>query len=171
MTSSPTGRLFRTATGTDLVLTRTLRAPADDVWASLTEPDRTARWFGPWEGDAAPGRTIRVQMAFEDQEPWFDVRVDACEPPRRLAVSTVDEAGAWHLEFLLASVDAGTELRLVQHLTSTEGIGAVGPGWEYYLDLFTAARDGSPRPNFDDYYPAMAPYFEALSIGDDAGRG
>ncbi len=52
MSPTPTGRLF----GNDLVLTRTFRAPVADVWASLTDPQRTARWFGPWQGDAAPGR-------------------------------------------------------------------------------------------------------------------
>jgi hypothetical protein len=49
MSPTPTGRLF----GDDLVLTRTFRAPMADVWASLTDPARTARWFGPWQGDAA----------------------------------------------------------------------------------------------------------------------
>ena len=53
MSPIPTGRLFRTDTGSDLVLSRTFRASAEDVWASLTEPERTARWFGPWKGDAA----------------------------------------------------------------------------------------------------------------------
>lgn len=49
----PTGRLFPAADGTDLVVSRTFRAPIEDVWASVTESDRTARWFGAWQGDAA----------------------------------------------------------------------------------------------------------------------
>ena len=80
MNPTPTGRL----SSTDLVLTRTFRAPVDDVWASLTEPQRTARWFGPWKGDAAPGATIAVQMVHEEGEPWMDMTIDACDPPRRL---------------------------------------------------------------------------------------
>ncbi|MET8234537.1 hypothetical protein ABZS77_28065 [Micromonospora sp. NPDC005298] len=82
MTRTPAGRLFRTATGHDLVLTRTFRAPAADVWASLTEPERTAR---------------------------------------------------------------------------------VGAGWEYYLDMLVASRDGSPLPRFDDYHPAMGSYYRSLA--------
>ncbi len=46
MSPTPTGRL----SGNDLVLTRTFRAPIADVWASLTDPWRTARWSGPWQG-------------------------------------------------------------------------------------------------------------------------
>ncbi len=164
MTNPPTGRLLPTAAGTDLVLTRTYRADIEDVWASVTETERTARWFGEWKGDAAPGRTVQLRMTYEGENPpWMDVRIDACEPPHRLLVSTTDEAGVWNLELLLTHADGRTELRLVHHLTGTEGLGEVGPGWEYYLDMLTAARDGSPRPDFDDYYPAMKPYFEGLA--------
>jgi uncharacterized protein YndB with AHSA1/START domain len=158
MTRTPAGRL----TGLDLSLTRTFRAPAEDVWASVTEPARTARWFGPWEGDAAPGRTIKVQMAYEDQRPWIEMRIDACEPPRRLALHAADEYGVWNVELLLTERDGQTELRFVHHLENTDGIGETGPGWEYYLDALVAARDGTPAPSFDDYYPAMQPYYQAL---------
>ncbi len=157
MSPTPTGRLF----GGDLVLTRSFRAPIDDVWASLTEPDRTARWFGPWEGDAGPGRTIKVQMIQEEGKPWFDMTVDACEPPARLAVSAGEEDGRWHLEMVLTETAGVTELRFTQHLTSTDGIGEVGPGWEFYLDALVASRDGTPMPSFDDYYPSMKEHFEA----------
>jgi uncharacterized protein YndB with AHSA1/START domain len=157
MSPTPTGRLH----GTDLVLTRTFRAPVADVWASLTESERTARWYGPWQGDAAPGSTIKVQMAYEDGEPWIDMTIDVCDPPHRLALSAVDDYGSWFLEMVLTGSEAGTELRFTHKLTDTDGVGEFGPGWEYYLDALTASRDGEPMPSFDDYYPAMKPYFEA----------
>ncbi|MFD5315726.1 SRPBCC family protein [Streptomyces sp. NPDC127098] len=163
MTPAPTGRLVPTPTGHDLILTRTYRAPAVDVWASVTEPERTARWFGPWRGEAGPGRTIEVRMMFEESAPWYPMRIESCEPPRRLAVSTEDEAGSWLMELLLTETDGTTELRLVHHLTSTEHLGATGPGWEYYLDMLTAAHTGEPRPDFADYYPAQQAYFESLA--------
>ncbi|SDI60001.1 SRPBCC family protein [Nonomuraea jiangxiensis] len=163
MNRLPTGELFRTDAGSDLVLTRSFRAPVEDVWASVTEPDRTARWFGPWEGDAAPGHMIKVRMLFEDQEPWIEMRVDACEPPRRLALSSTDEFGSWHVELLLSEAGGETLLRFVQHLDDEDQIGEVGPGWDYYLDMLVAARDGSPTPDFDTYYPAMKPYYVELS--------
>ncbi|WP_328367903.1 SRPBCC family protein [Streptomyces sp. NBC_00445] len=169
MTPEPTGRLVRTSAGFDLILTRSYRAPVDDVWASVTESERTARWFGPWRGEAAPGRTVEVQMVFEEEAPWSSLLIEACEPPHRLAVSAEDEAGSWSLELLLAEAEGEaettgtTELRLVHHLTSTEHLGSTGPGWEYYLDMLTAARTGGPRPDFADYYPAQKAYFESLS--------
>lgn len=163
MSLAPTGRLIPTVTGHDLVLTRTYRAGAADVWASVTEPERTARWFGPWRGQSAPGRTIEVQMSFEESAPWCPLRIEACEPPYRLAVSMEDENGSWSLELLLTESGGTTELRLIHHLVTTDHLGQTGPGWEYYLDMLTAARTGEPLPDFEDYYPAQKAYFEALA--------
>jgi len=157
MSPTPTGRL----SGKDLVLTRTFRAPVADVWASVTDPERTARWYGPWKGDAAPGRTIEIQMVHEEGRPWTEMTIDACEPPRRLALSAVNDYGSWHLELELTESDGVTELRFTHHLTDTDGVGDFGAGWEYYLDGLVAAREGRPMPRFDDYYPSMKEYFEA----------
>ncbi|NUT44325.1 MAG: SRPBCC family protein [Thermoactinospora sp.] len=162
---NPTARLLRGSgdTGSRLVLTRTFRAPIDDVWASLTEPERTARWFGPWKGRPGAGNTIQVQMVHEDQTPWMDMRIDACEPPRRLACSSTDEYGIWRLEALLTESDGTTTLEFAQHLQGEDNLGEIGPGWEYYLDMLVASRDGSPSPDFDDYFPAMKAYFDGLT--------
>ena len=157
MSPTPTGRLF----GTDLVLTRTFHAPVADVWASLTDPERTARWFGAWKGDAAPGSAIQVQMMHEEGQPWMDMTIEACEPPRRLALSSVHEYGSWRMDMELTESGGVTELRFTQHLTDTEGVGDLGPGWEFYLDALVASRDGGPTPRWDDYYPAMKQHFEA----------
>ncbi|MFI6865942.1 SRPBCC family protein [Nocardia sp. NPDC050406] len=163
MTPQPTGRLLRTDTGRDLVLTRTFRAPIQDVWASVTEPERSARWFGPWEGEAGPGRNIKVQMVFEEGKPWFEMHIDACEPPRRLALRTTDDAGEWILDAVLTEYAGGTELTFTQHLAPTSNVADVGPGWEYYLDAWVAAEHEAPHPEFADYYPSMKAYYERLA--------
>jgi uncharacterized protein YndB with AHSA1/START domain len=157
MTGTPNGRLD----GLELSLTRTFRAPVEDVWASVTEPDRTARWYGTWTGDAAPGRTIKVQMAYEDGQPSYDMRIDACEPPRRLSLSASD--GTFRVELQLSERDAVTELRFLHHLENTDAVAEYGPGWEYYLDQLVASRDGAAQPSFDDYYPSMAAYYRGLT--------
>jgi uncharacterized protein YndB with AHSA1/START domain len=97
MSSKPTGRIE----GNDLILTRRFRAPIDDVWTSVTKSESTARWFGPWEGEAGPGKTVRVQLVHEKGQPWTKVRIDACEAPRHLALTTKDDHGEWSLELTL----------------------------------------------------------------------
>jgi len=156
----PTGRLVRKDDGVYVVLDRIFKAPIEDVWASLTDPERTARWFGAWAGDAGPGRIIKVQMVQEEGKPWMDMTIDACEAPRRLALSAGEEPDRWRLDLELAESAGVTELRFTQHLTTTAGVGEVGPGWEFYLDALVASRDGLPMPSFGDYYPSMKDHYE-----------
>lgn len=163
MTPAPTGRLEATEAGRDLVIERAFRASIDDVWASITESDRTARWFASWTGVAGPGKTIHYRLEFEEGKPEADMRIDACDPPHRLAVHSIDEFGAWRLEALLEHTDGITTLRFVHHLDEGVDIGSVGPGWEYYLDMLVASRDDKPSPSFDDYYPAQQDYYRGLT--------
>jgi uncharacterized protein YndB with AHSA1/START domain len=158
MTPDPTGRLL----GRDLVLTRSFTAPIEDVWASITESERTARWFASWTGDAGPGKTIRIRLVLEDGAPENDMTIDACEPPHHLAVSAEDEYGSWRLEARLAEEGGVTVLTFVHHLDDQADVGSVGPGWEYYLDCLVTSRADEPRPDFDDYYPAQKAYYEGL---------
>ncbi len=160
MTPKPTGSLTAVGEGRyDLVLKRSFKATEEDVWASITEPERTARWFGTWEGEGAPGNTIRLQMGFEEGDAWSEVRIEACEPPNRLEVVVVADHGDWRLEALVGTVGDSTELTLIHHLEDTAAVGQVGPGWEYYLDMLAASREGEDLPDFEDYYPAQEDFF------------
>lgn len=158
MNSKPTGRLH----GSDLILTRTFRAPIEDVWTSVTSSESTARWFGPWEYADADKKQIRFQMVFEEGKPWSNATIEACEAPRLLALETNDASGRWKLELRLAEEAGTTKLELVHRDVNKKMIGEVGPGWEFYLDLLVAAREGKPPVKFSDYYPAQKEYFTAL---------
>jgi uncharacterized protein YndB with AHSA1/START domain len=159
MAQDPTGIVTRYGEECRIELSRRLSGPLDDVWAAITDPVRSARWFGPWEGKPGVGRTIKVQLVFEEGQPWSDLRIEACEEPRHLAISMVDEGGEWRLAVELRAVDGGTELDFVQPLSDPANAESVGPGWEYYLDMLCAAYTDSPLPSFDEYYPAQAAYY------------
>nr|WP_255182903.1 SRPBCC domain-containing protein [Rhodococcus sp. 15-649-1-2] len=158
MNPTPTGLLRATASGVDVEIIREITSSRDDVWSSATVSDRTALWFRPWERLA--DNRIRVQMVFEDGEPWMEMNIDACEPPRRLAVSTTD---GWALELVLTGDGPITTVTLIHHRESTDGVGEIGPGWEYYLDLLIASRTGAELPTFEEYYPAQKGYYESLT--------
>jgi len=160
MTINPTGRIVHQLGGVDIVITRLIRGTVEDVWASVTESERTARWFGRWEGEAAPGNTIRVQMAFEEGDTWTDARVETCEAPTLLSLSVGHAADLWLLDLTLADRGGRTELTLTQHRADASGAGEIGPGWEYYLDNLIASRENTALPDFNDYYPELKSYFE-----------
>jgi uncharacterized protein YndB with AHSA1/START domain len=160
--SQPTGEVTRGAAGAfELTLTRTFDAPAADVWASLTDPELTAEWIGPWRGEAGSGKTVELRMSFEEGADWNAVRIDACEPQRliRVIASGAGQGEDWLLEARLAEEDGRTELTFVHFLDDPAVAEMSGPGWEYYLDLLVASRAGVPRPEWDDYFPAQLEYY------------
>lgn len=157
MSPQPTGHLD----GNDLVITRRFRAPIGDVWASVTESEKTALWFGNWEGNAGPGKVLRVCMVHEKGQPWMDLAIEECAAPHRLMVATKDDFGEWRITITLTQTGDTTELRFVQHLSDRALAGEVGPGWEYYLDMLVASRNASPLPSFDDYYSAQKAHYLA----------
>lgn len=150
----PTGRLE----GNDLVLTRKFEAPIEDVWTSITKSESTARWFGSWTGTPGAGNTIKIKMVFEKDGPESEAHIDACEPPRRLALTTTGEHGV-KVEITLAQTGSVTELRFVHHLLDRKLARDMGPGWEYYLDNLVAARAGEELPRFEEYYPSMQAHY------------
>jgi uncharacterized protein YndB with AHSA1/START domain len=159
MIPQPTGRLR----GNDLVLSRQFRASIEDVWTSITDPSSTARWFGRWEGTPGVGNEIRVQMGFEDGQPWLTKLIEVCEPPRRLVLKSVGSSFTSRLELGLTATADGCELEFIQHAINRAMLGDIGPGWEYYLDSLVASRGDGPRPTFDSYYPAHKAYFAGLA--------
>ena len=50
MNPTPTGQVDHDGDRRTLRLTRTFRAPIEDVWAAVTEPERLARWIGTFTG-------------------------------------------------------------------------------------------------------------------------
>lgn len=157
---TPTGRLVPGDDGHDLVLTRVLPGSIQDTWASITEPRRTARWIGRWDGTGALGETVRLQLGFEDDSPWTDVTITECDPPHGLRILTLDENGSWDISLELTGAGERTELCFRMHRVDPAAIGEIGPGWEYYLDQLVASVSDVALPNFDDYFPAQREYFE-----------
>src|SRR6476619_2193155 len=58
----------------------------DDLWSAITDPARLARWHGQVEGDLRVGGAFRLYIESAGIETTG--RVEACEPPRRLLVTT-----------------------------------------------------------------------------------
>ena len=157
-----TGSVRKTDAGADLVVPRSLAMEIEEVWAFVSEPHLTEKWFGPWEGDARTGGAIRVRMRFEEGHPEMRMRVLACERPERLSLESVGENGGWLIELLLEADGDDTLVTLVHHLGPDDmaGVGEIGPGWEFYLDLLVAATEGTEEPTFDMYYPALREFYQ-----------
>lgn len=168
-TATPTGRRRDVDGDTYVSFERTFRAPIDDVWAAVTESDRLARWIGTWTGDPTAGEVL-FQMTFEgDDVPQELFRIDECEAPHRLRITTEipfdgesgEDRESWQLRIDLAEADGVTTLTFAQGVTDPSMVENVGPGWDYYLDRMQAAETGADVAaiDFDDYYPAFSEHY------------
>lgn len=161
-----------TRAGHDLVLTRTYRAPIDDVWAACTDPERMERWIGTWSGDPATGQVVFRMTAEGDDVPDEVYLVETCEPPRRFVVRSrdgypfsPDGSGPlvqWQHTLELVEADGVTTLTFTQVVpegqVGADMVASVGPGWDYYLDRLTTWLVG------DD--PATVVFEPYLERGD-----
>ena len=154
-----------------VVLERTFRAPAEDVWAAVTEPERLQRWIGTWDGDPTTGSVeFRMTAEGEDVEPSVTT-IHTCDPPRRLVLSwpSVTQGGArWHVEIDLVENGGVTTLTFAQRIPDRAMGRDVGPGWEYYLDRLVTAETGG------DVAAVAWPEYEGMSgsyadLFDDLG--
>lgn len=153
-----------------LEFVRSYDDPIADVWSALSDPDRTARWFGRWTGDPASG-SVDVTMAAEEGAPSQAVAILVCDPPHRLVVETGSGDGVWRLDVTLSAQADETTLRFVQRLSEPYDASSIGPGWHFYLDRLGAVLNGRDVPDdFDAYYPALqADYDVPGSAPSDPG--
>ena len=162
MSAPPTGRIVRTESGIELVIERTFRAPIEDVWRSITEPERMNRWIGTWEGEAGPGKRVMFTMTAEGDAVPEETLIHRCDPPTHLAVESSVGGMSWPMQVDLSEANGVTTLVFQQSIDpGDEHASSYGPGWEYYLDRLATIHAGADFADWDDYYPAQVPYWEA----------
>lgn len=164
----PTGFHRVRPEGSALVFTRTFKASVPDVWAAVTEPDRSVHWLGSWTGDPADGFVL-FTMTGEGEGGATPTRYDilSCRPPNGLHVSAVDDYGSWNLIVEIEpSATGDTHVTLNHLITDPAAVPSTGPGWEYYLDRLAAYVRGRDPEDvlWDDYYPAMQQHYVAIQL-------
>ena len=162
MRPEPTGVI---SNGNRIAFMRNFAASVDDVWASVTEPDRLARWYGTWIGDPSTGQ-ITVIMTSEGEHDGNPATIRVCDPPHRLGLTLTGGGEVWQLDLEVDDIGAGqSTLTLVQTFSGPDIIPMVGPGWDFYLDRLVAAETGSNVETIDfdaDYYPAMEEHYRTM---------
>lgn len=161
MTIEPTGHISRDGDRHVLQIVREFRAPIEDVWAALTEPERLARWIGTYTGDPASGR-VSFAMTAEGQTEGDDMEIRECVAPRVLRVTSQVGEERWKLDLELEERDGVTVVTFSQPDIDPAAADSIAPGWEYYLDRLVAAETGGDVAGIDfdrDYYPAMADHY------------
>ena len=149
-------------TTSEVVLTRTIRAPRSLVFDAWVTPEHIERWFAPWEGtvtdvsvDARPGGLFRFchRLPSIGEPVWVTAQYVIVEPPSRLVYreSFADEQGnaVYRPGFAFEStVDVtfvereGLTEVIVRHTGLTMDQGE-GEGWRQLLDRLAVLLEES----------------------------
>ena len=144
----------------------------DDLWSALTDPGRLVRWHGQVEGDLRPGGEFRLYLESDD---WDGTgRVQACEPPRRLLVTTRETDESWRKgrgappfdEAIEATLSAdGDQIVLVIEVRGMplDTIAFYGAGWQIHAENLAAYLAGRERGDTEARWADLVPPYQDLA--------
>lgn len=117
----------------------------ENLWSALTDRDRLARWYGQVEGDLRAGGEFRARLFASGWEGTG--RVDVCEPPRRLQVTSkeADEPDEEVIEATLTVDGSQTILILDQRGLRLDQLAAYGAGLQVHVEDLAAHIAGRER--------------------------
>jgi uncharacterized protein YndB with AHSA1/START domain len=144
----------------------------DDLWSALTDPSRLARWHGEIEGDLRPGGEFRLYLEADDIESTG--RVEACEPPRRLVVSTRETDESYRKGQGVPPFDAVKEVTLTADGDQTilvievpgmplDKIAFYGAGWQIHAENLAAYLAGGERGDTEARWDELVPAYQDLA--------
>jgi len=139
----------------------------DDLWSALTEPVRLARWLGKVDGDLKPGGSYRLFVETDGLETAG--RIELCEPPRRLRVTSRETDESFKkgqgappfdeiVEVTLAAEGEQTVLVAEVRGLPLDKIEYYGVGWQIHAENLATHIAGHERgdtePRWDELLPA-----------------
>jgi uncharacterized protein YndB with AHSA1/START domain len=144
----------------------------DDLWAAITDRARLARWYGQVDGDLRPGGAFRVYLEAADIENTG--RVEACEPPRRLLVTTRETDESYRKGQGVPPFDAVIEVTLTADGDQTilvlevkgmplHVLAAYGAGWQIHAENLAAYLSGLERADTEARWHALVPAYQDLA--------
>jgi uncharacterized protein YndB with AHSA1/START domain len=137
----------------------------DDLWSALTDPSRLAGWYGQIEGDLRPGGQFHAHVGSFG---WDGTgHVDACEPPRRLLVTTsgADEPYEEIIEATLTADGEQTILVIETRGMPLDLIAAYGVGYQIHAENLAAYLAGGERGDNEARWADLTPAYQDLAAG------
>ena len=163
---------LRSADGTAVVrMEDRFDTQIEDLWAALTDPGRLARWYGEIDGDLRVGGDYRARLFAGG---WDGTgRIEACEPPHRLLVTTTESEDAVHgtIEVTLAADGDQTILVLEERGMPLRMIAGYGAGIQVHVEDLRAHIAGHGRVDAQARWAELMPAYQELAAGMELGSG
>ena len=146
----------------------------NDLWSALTEPRRLARWYGQVDGDLRPGGEFRLHVEAAGMD--CAGRVQACEPPRRLLVTTRETDESYQggqgvppfdevIEATLTTDGDQTILVIEVRGMPLDKIAFYGAGWQEHAESLAAHIAGRDRDDSEAHWDDLVSAYQDLAAG------
>ena len=146
----------------------------DDLWSSITDPERLARWYGKVEGDLRPGGAFTLYLESADLNSIG--RVDTCEPPQRLRITTreSDESARrgngpppfeQTVEATLTAAGAQTVLTIEIRGLPLDKIEYFGAGWQIHAENLAAYLAHQESAETESRWSELVTAYRELASG------
>ena len=133
-----------------------------DLWLTLTDPRRLARWIGDIEGDLRLGGEFRFRFFASGSEGTG--RVEACEPPRRLLLTmALGQPDEDVIEATLTADGGQTILVWEERGMPLDLLAAYGAGVQIHVEDLAAHVAGSERRDAQARWGELQPAYEELA--------
>ena len=135
----------------------------DDLWSALTQPSRLARWLGKVEGDLRLGGEFRAHFFASGWEGTG--RVDACDAPQRLMVTTTSADEGREIHTIQASLTAeGDQTLLVieERGMPVDHLAGYGAGIQIHVEDLAAYLAGRDRVS-ESRWQELMPFYQELA--------
>lgn len=134
----------------------------DNVWSAITDPVRLDRWLGAVEGDLRQGGEYRFHFYASESEGTG--RVEACEPSRRLLLTTALGTPNEHvIEVTLAGDDGQTTVVWVERGVPLNYLVGYGAGVQIHVEDLAAYLAGRERCDAQARWRELQPAYEDLA--------
>jgi uncharacterized protein YndB with AHSA1/START domain len=144
----------------------------DDLWSALTDPGRLARWYGQVEGDLRPGGRFHLYVEAAGLD--SNGRVEVCEPPRRLLVTTRETDESYRkgngappfdaaIEATLSADGDQTVLVIEVRGVPLDKIAFYGVGWQINAENLAAYLAGRQHGGTEARWDELVPPYQDLA--------
>jgi uncharacterized protein YndB with AHSA1/START domain len=148
----------------------------DDLWSAVTDPERLARWWGRVEGDLRSGGAVRLFV--ESAGLQSTGRIEECEPPRRLRVTSRETDESWAgsapdapppfdsvIEVTLTPAGDQTILVIEVSGLPLDKVAFYGAGWQMHAENLAAYLAGRQRGDEEARWKELVPPYQDLAAG------
>jgi uncharacterized protein YndB with AHSA1/START domain len=141
-------------------------ARVEDVWSALTDPRRLAGWLGEVTGELRLGCEFRAHFFASGWEGTG--RVEACEPPQHLLVTTrqANKTDEQAIEITVSAAGDQTIVVWEERGMPADLVAAYGAGIQVHVEDLAAHLAGRERCDADARFDELFPAYQELAAKD-----